>query len=142
MKIHVAQTLPLFVCSVDDVFSPIAGANRFNRSKYRIGLAGGFRYDPGLFGLRTFHTSDLPLTMRMVLQPVAEPLSKRLASAFANFARRGDPNGLGVPMWPRYERTQQPIMIFDRDVAPAGPDPERAARSQLISIVGEQPFFP
>ena len=100
-----------------------------------------FQYDPGLFGLRTFHTSDLPLTMRMVLQPVAEPLSRRLASAFANFARYGDPNGPGLPTWPRYERTQQPIMIFDRDVIPAGPDPEGPARAQLISIVGEQPGF-
>lgn len=100
-----------------------------------------FQYDPGLFGLRTFHTSDLPLTMRMVLQPAAEPLSKRLAGAFANFARHGDPNGPGLPAWPRYERTQQPIMLFDRDAIPAGPDPERAARSVLISIIGEHPGF-
>ena len=59
----------------------------------------------------------------------------------SNFARHGNPNGPGLPAWPRYERTQQPIMLFDRDVIPAGPDPERAARHLLISIVGEQPEF-
>jgi para-nitrobenzyl esterase len=98
-----------------------------------------FQYDPGLNGLRTFHTSDLPLTLRMVLQPAAEPLSKRLGGAFANFVRHGDPNGPGLPAWPRYEPTQQPMMLFDRDVIPAGPDPEGSARKLLYSIIGEQP---
>jgi len=97
------------------------------------------QYDPGMNGMHTFHTSDLPLTMHMVLQPAAESMSKRLSGAFANFARHGDPNGSGLPNWPRYEPTQQPIMIFDRDIIPAGPDPEASARKLLFSVIGETP---
>ena len=96
-------------------------------------------YDPGMNGMHTFHTSDLPLTMHMVLQPAAESMSRRLSGAFANFARHGDPNGSGLPSWPRYEPTRQPIMIFDRDIIPAGPDPEAPARKLLFSVIGETP---
>ena len=95
-----------------------------------------FEYDTGLFGLRAFHTAELPLTMRMVLQPAAEPLSQRMAAAWANFARSGDPNADGSRDWPRYDPTQQRIMVFDRDVVPPGPDPEAAARGVLLTVLG------
>jgi para-nitrobenzyl esterase len=134
-----------------DIFFRIETNQRFGRAAFRLANLKAAQpapvffyrnqYDPGLNGLRTFHTSDLPLTLRMVLQPAAESLSKRLGGAFANFVRHGDPNGPGLPAWPRYEPTQQPMTLFDRDVIPAGPDPEGPARHLLYSIIGEQPGF-
>lgn len=63
--------------------------------------------------LRAFHTSDLPLEMRLVLNPEAEGLSKQLAGAWAGFARSGDPNHSGLPRWEKYTAARQSTMVFD-----------------------------
>lgn len=63
--------------------------------------------------LRAWHTSELPLVMRLVLHPEAESLSKQLAGAWAAFARTGDPNDKGLPEWKPYSIASRPTMIFD-----------------------------
>ena len=41
-----------------------------------------------------------------------------------NFAKTGDPNGAGLPQWPRYARDTDLVMDFNREGdAVAGPDP-------------------
>lgn len=49
----------------------------------------------------------------------------RTASAYVvNFAKTGDPNGTGLPDWPRYDRSVDVIMDFNREGnAVAGKDP-------------------
>lgn len=96
-----------------------------------------FEYDTALPpALGAFHTAELPLAMRMVLQPEAEALSRRLASAWANFARSGDPNGEGVPSWPRYDVLNQRKMIFDREIIDASrSDPEREATQLFVELL-------
>ena len=87
-------------------------------------------------GLGAFHTAELPLAMRMVLQPEAEALSRRIAAAWANFARTGDPNGEDVPVWPRYEADSRRKLIFDREVAAhEGFDPEGAATHGFVDLL-------
>jgi hypothetical protein len=39
--------------------------------------------------LKSFHTAELPLAVRLVLNPEAEGLSKQIAGAWAAFARTG-----------------------------------------------------
>jgi para-nitrobenzyl esterase len=63
--------------------------------------------------LRAFHTAELPLAMRLVLNPEAEELSKQIAGAWARFARAGDPNHEGLPHWEKYSVAKRSTMVFD-----------------------------
>jgi para-nitrobenzyl esterase len=44
-------------------------------------------------------------------------LSRQLMEYWAAFAKRGDPNGLGLPHWPAFNRADEPLMLF----SPVGP---------------------
>lgn len=74
-----------------------------------------FAWDTPIQGgkLRAFHTAELPLAMRLVLNPEAEELSKQIAGAWAGFARSGDPNHAGLPRWERYSLGRRSTMVFD-----------------------------
>jgi para-nitrobenzyl esterase len=63
--------------------------------------------------LRAFHTAELPLAMRLVLNPQAEELSKQIAGAWAGFARTGNPNHAGLPQWDTYTAQSGATMVFD-----------------------------
>ena len=63
--------------------------------------------------LKSFHTSDLPLEVRLVLNPEAEALSKQLAGAWAGFAHSGNPNHQGLPHWDKYTAEKKATMVFD-----------------------------
>ncbi len=43
----------------------------------------------------------------------ARDLSARVADAWINFARKGDPNHPGLPRWPAFASEKCPTMIFD-----------------------------
>ncbi|MBP1635331.1 MAG: carboxylesterase family protein [Acidobacteria bacterium] len=40
-------------------------------------------------------------------------LSDQMTSYWANFARSGDPNGPGLPAWPRYEAATRRVQHLD-----------------------------
>lgn len=60
-------------------------------------------------------------------------MGRTMSAYLSNFARTGDPNGSGLPIWPRYARTTDQIMDFAADgqaVAqkdPWGPEIDAAA---------------
>ena len=63
---------------------------------------------------------DLPFT------PEDWQLSDQMATYWTNFARNGDPNGSGQPVWPPYEeRTGHFVMHLDA-ASEAKPDEQRA----------------
>ena len=53
--------------------------------------------------------------------PRDRELSDEMMSYWVNFARAGDPNGPGVPIWPRYETDNSQVMVLDTTTA-AGPE--------------------
>ncbi len=70
------------------------------------------------------HTIDIPLVFdnvgadRYTAAGVeqAQKIADIASSALVNFARTGNPNGPGVPDWPRFNLERRPTMIFDLPV--------------------------
>jgi para-nitrobenzyl esterase len=61
--------------------------------------------------------------------PTPEDLavSRMAQSYWVNFAKTGDPNGAGLPTWPRHDPAKDVIFDFRPDgTAGAGPDPRKA----------------
>jgi para-nitrobenzyl esterase len=62
-----------------------------------------------------------------------EAVARTMHGYWLNFAKTGDPNGAGLPRWPRYSAAKDELMIFRRDgVAAATPDPLKA-RLDLVA---------
>ncbi|HJQ81918.1 MAG TPA: carboxylesterase family protein [Lacipirellulaceae bacterium] len=54
-------------------------------------------------------------------------VSRMAQSYWVNFAKNGDPNGPGLPTWPRHDSKRDVIFEFRPDgSAGAGPDPRKA----------------
>jgi para-nitrobenzyl esterase len=80
--------------------------------------------------IKAFHTSDLPLTMRLVLFPESEQLSRQLSGAWAAFAKTGNP-GQNALAWPAYTTRQRTTMVFDGPRSKAVDDPDHDERIAL-----------
>jgi para-nitrobenzyl esterase len=99
-----------------------------------------FTWQPPLFDnrIRAFHTVDICFwfynTDLMLTHtgggPRPRALSAKMAGALLQFMKTGDPNGAGLPQWPKYSVTQGETMIFD-DRCEAKNDPDREARKAL-----------
>jgi len=83
--------------------------------------------------IRAFHTSDLPLTMRLVAYPESEQLSRLLSGAWAAFARNSDPSQDGLK-WPAYTVKKRFTMVFDADGSRAIKDPHHEERLIIKDI--------
>ncbi|PKP90536.1 MAG: carboxylesterase [Alphaproteobacteria bacterium HGW-Alphaproteobacteria-16] len=67
------------------------------------------------------HTHDIPMVFGTIgaegtvsgTGPAAQALSDTMLRAFVNLAAKGDPNGTGVPQWPRHTLPDRQTMIFD-----------------------------
>jgi para-nitrobenzyl esterase len=79
------------------------------------------------------HGADVPFAFDR-LEAAGYPVSAQdstmaaiVCAYFANFARQGDPNGPGLPRWPRYTVAADTIMMFKPDgSAHASADPWKA----------------
>jgi len=62
-------------------------------------------------------------------------LATVMHSYWVNYARRGDPNGPGLPAWPRYDPAVRQMMLFS-DTPHAGPAPRAQAWDFLNAYYG------
>ena len=102
-----------------------------------------FTWQPPLFDkrIRAFHCVDICFwfynTDVMLTHtgggPVPRALSKKMAGALLQFMKTGDPNGAGLPEWPKYSAAQGQTMIFDNTCV-AKNDPDREARKALPAL--------
>jgi para-nitrobenzyl esterase len=60
-------------------------------------------------------------------------LAAKVAGSLLKFMRTGDPNGGGLPPWPKYTSTKGETMILD-DVCAVQNDPDREARKALPAV--------
>jgi para-nitrobenzyl esterase len=61
------------------------------------------------------------------LTPEDQAVSRLAQGYWVNFARTGDPNGTGLPVWPRHDPKKDVIFDFRSDGSPgAGADPRKA----------------
>ncbi len=102
-----------------------------------------FTWQPPLFDnrMRAFHCVDICFwfynTDLMLTHtgggPRPRALSTKMAGALLQFMNTGDPNGAGLPGWPKYTADKGQTMIFD-DACKAKNDPDREARKALPAL--------
>lgn len=102
-----------------------------------------FTWQPPLFDnrLRAFHCIDICFwfyntdLMFTHTGGGARPraLSAKMAGALLQFMKTGDPNGAGLPHWPKYSPGNGETMILD-DTSIAKNDPDREARKALPAL--------
>jgi para-nitrobenzyl esterase len=99
-----------------------------------------FTWQPPLFDnrMRAFHCVDICFwyynTDVMLTHtgggPRPRALSTKMAGALLQFMKTGDPNGGGLPKWPKYSAAKGETMILD-DTCTVKDDPDREARKAL-----------
>lgn len=84
--------------------------------------------------IRAFHTAELPLAMRLVRFPESDGLSKKIARAWASFARTGNPG------WSAYSLASRRTMIFNAPESEVADDPDAEIRTMLASNPSGRPL--
>ncbi len=119
--------------------STIELANMKSKQSPPVYLA-WFGWNPPLFDnrMRSFHCADICFwfynTDLMLTHTGGghrpRKLSQKMAGSLLKFMRTGDPNGGGLPKWPRYTTEKGETMILD-DISEVKNDPDREARKSL-----------
>ncbi len=103
--------------------------------RYHLELAAPpSKYHPGSFA---FHSDDIEYIFGTldtrpgaVWRPEDWKLSEQMMSYWTNFARSGDPNGPGLPMWPKYDANDS-LIHLDSTIT-SGPDTLRPRYEFLL----------
>jgi para-nitrobenzyl esterase len=82
----------------------------------------------------------LPTTPILLGNDVAalQPFATAIHTSWANFIRTGDPNGGGLPSWPRYHAERRQTLLIDRESRVVD-DPGGAARALWPATWPDEP---
>jgi para-nitrobenzyl esterase len=111
--------------------------------RYHLELAAlPSKFHPGSFA---FHSDDIEYIFGTldtrpgaVWRPEDRKLSEQMMSYWTNFAKTGDPNGPGLPMWPKYGKDDS-LIHLDSTIT-AGPDTLRPRYEFLLKGMPEFRF--
>jgi para-nitrobenzyl esterase len=93
---------------------------------------------------RAYHGAEIPYVFRSLAardwpwQNVDHVLSKTMSSYWVNFATTGDPNGDGLPSWPKFDPASPASMVFGETIGP-GPAPDRERMALWDAFYARQP---
>ena len=83
------------------------------------------KFHPGTFA---FHSDDIEYVFGTLdtrpgwaVRPEDRTLSDQMMTYWTNFAKAGDPNGAGVPAWPKYNDAGYPLIHLNTTIT-SGPD--------------------
>ena len=100
------------------------------------------KFHPGTFA---FHSDDIEYVFGTLdtrpgwtVRPEDRKLSDEMMSYWTNFARSGDPNGTGLPVWPKLGADD--ALIHLNDPITAGPDTLRARYEFLLEGIPPMHF--
>jgi para-nitrobenzyl esterase len=91
--------------------------------------------------LKAFHTLEIPFVLENVDEAKTMTgagqdryaLQEKMSTAWAAFARTGNPNHKGLPSWPAFKNDQRATMIFNNECKVVN-DPYREERLALAAI--------
>ncbi|HEX5229285.1 MAG TPA: carboxylesterase/lipase family protein [Bryobacteraceae bacterium] len=91
--------------------------------------------------LKAFHTLEIPFVLDNVDEAKSMtgsgadryPLQDKMSSAWAAFARTGNPNHRGLPNWPKFTTDKRATMVFD-NTCKVVDDPHGAERQALAAL--------
>jgi para-nitrobenzyl esterase len=116
------------------------------KAEQRGAPAFAYRYDwetpEGGGHMRAPHTIEVPFVFNNIKlagpliskMPEADALADKTSSAWAAFARTGDPNTPKLPRWPAYSATSRDTMLFN-DECRVVQDPDRGARLVMEQVL-------
>jgi len=98
------------------------------------------KFHPGSFA---FHSDDIEYVFgtldtrpEAVWRPEDRKLSEEMMGYWTNFAKTGDPNGEGLPQWPRFDKVDS-VLHLDSEIT-ASPDTTRARYEFLLKGLPER----
>lgn len=77
-----------------------------------------------------------PMVLYDAEDPVVQDLAQRWSDTIIAFARTGDPNGAGLPDWPRYGTESRQALVLDANPRIAT-DPNREERLLIESVLSD-----